>query len=162
MTQSTTAPWFKQKWLLFVLSVPFASVILSSIMVTVAVVGRDSLVNDNYYKYGLEINQTIEQDKLAQELNLAPLISINSDGDVHLQVKSEQMPTQPFLTLKLVHPTLGDQDIVVRLLPTENSFSGHVPAGLTGRWYLDLYAHDESWRIREQATLPAEQFELKP
>jgi len=164
MTDTNTpsgGPWYKQPWLWFVLSVPIASVILSSIMVTVAVVGKDSLVSDNYYKDGMGINQTIEQDRLAVQLNIVPMITIQ-DKTVIVTIHSEKMPTQAFLTLKLLHPTASEKDLTIRLLPTESGFIGDLPSTVEGRRYLDLYSFDNSWRIREEVYLPLNQHTLKP
>ena len=150
-------PWYQQRWLWFVLSVPITSVILSSIMVYVAVMGRDTLVNDNYYKDGMEINQTINQDLLADELALRPRVSITSQGQASVHFSSSKLPKQAFVTLKIVHPTVGSEDILVKLLPTADGFMGDVPSSLEGRRYIDLYAFDESWRIREEVVLPLKQ-----
>lgn len=154
-------PWYKQPWLWFVLSVPITSVILSSIMVTVAVLGKDSLVSDNYYKDGMGINQTLEQDQLANSLGLTPTISINGN-EVQLQLISiTPIEQQAFITMKLLHPTVSAKDIIIKLLPSGNNlYLGEVPAELTGRWYLDLYAYDESWRIREEVKLPLSRYSL--
>lgn len=156
MSTEASKPWYKQPWLWFVLSVPISSVILSSIMVTVAFVGKDSLVSDNYYKDGMAINQTIEQDQLAASLGLAPLLSINNQ-EVRLQLKaSSAIPVQSFLTLKLLHPTVSAKDVIIKLLPSGNGlFLGELPHAIEGRRYLDLYAFDNSWRIREELILPA-------
>jgi len=169
MTNTQTppgGPWYKQPWLWLVLSVPIASVILSSIMVTVAVVGKDSLVSDNYYKDGMAINQTLEQDRLAMSLKIVPTITIN-DESIFVSIQAENMPTQAFLTLKLLHPTVSDKDIIIRLLPTADGFLGDLPSEispsqLSGRRYMDLYGFDESWRIREEVYLPLKQHILKP
>jgi len=158
---SSNKPWYKEPWLWFVLSVPIASVILSSIMVSVAVIGQDSLVSDNYYKDGMGINQTIEQDRLAVQLNIVPIVTIQ-DKTAIISIKSDKMPIQAFLTLKLVHPTTSDKDIKIRLLPTENGFIGDLPNVVEGRRYLDLYGFDDSWRIREEVYLPLNQHTLKP
>ena len=151
-------PWFKQPWLWFVLSVPIASVILSSIMVTVAVKGRDSLVSDNYYKDGMAINQTIEQDQLADELELKPsleLIENNVIIELNGNKSHPRYAEQAFLTLKVLHPTVGDKDQVIKLLPTPSGqYVGEISSAIEGRRYLDLYAFDERWRIREEVTFP--------
>ncbi len=122
-------------------------------MVFVAVKGKDTLVNDNYYKDGLAINQKLEQDQLADELNLRPFVSVDAQGLVLLRFDGGA-PDAPFLKLKLVHPTVGEQDIIIQLLPTDQGYMGNLPPQLSGRWYLDLYANDESWRIREEVSLP--------
>lgn len=159
-TNEAAKPWYRQRWLWFVMSIPLASVILSSIMVTVAVKGKDSLVKDNYYKEGMEINQTIEQDQLADSLGLRPQLSIADDGHVFLRFASEKLAPQPFLTLHILHPTVADEDVEVRLLPSSEGFVGEIPAGLNGRRYIDLYAYDDAWRIREELFLPVESLTL--
>lgn len=146
-------PWYKQRWLWFILSIPMASVILSSIMVTVAVKGKDSLVKDNYYKDGMEINQTIEQDQLADALGLRPQLSIE-DGMAVIRFQSSTLPPQAFVTLNILHPTVADEDVIVKLLPTADGYRAEVPASLSGRRYIDVYAFDEAWRIREEVYLP--------
>lgn len=160
-TPEASRPWYKQPWLWFVLSVPIASVILSSIMVTVAVVGKDSLVSDNYYKDGMAINQTIEQDQLANTLGLQPVISMKST-EILLEMKSsDQITPQAFLTLKLLHPTVSAEDIIIKLLPSGNGlFIGELPKEIQGRRYLDLYAFDNSWRIREEIVAPFASIQL--
>ncbi|MFT6910246.1 MAG: hypothetical protein ACJAS1_006974 [Oleiphilaceae bacterium] len=161
VSNEASRPWFKQPWLWFLLSVPITSVILSSIMVTVAIVGRDSLVSDNYYKDGMAINQTIEQDQLAKSLGLRPILSIEGT-EVRLILKSsETITNQPFLTFKLLHPTVSAKDIIIKLLPSGNSlYLGDLPQTVEGRRYLDLYAFDNSWRLREEITLPVINFQL--
>ncbi|MFT5717052.1 MAG: hypothetical protein ACI9T7_001238 [Oleiphilaceae bacterium] len=157
---TSNKPWYKEPWLWFLLSVPIASVILSSIMVSVAVIGKDSLVSDNYYKDGMGINQTIEQDRLAVKLNIVPIVTIQGTTAI-ISIQSDKMPAQAFLTLKLVHPTVSEKDITIRLLPTETGFIGDLPSKVKGRRYLDLYGFDESWRIREEVYLPLNQHTLK-
>tara|TARA_R110002072_G_scaffold54816_3_gene143390 strand:- start:1013 stop:1534 length:522 start_codon:yes stop_codon:yes gene_type:complete len=154
-------PWYKQPWLWFLLSVPIASVTLSSIMVTVAVVGKDSLVSDNYYKDGMAINQTIEQDQLANSLGIQPFISVNNTEVILNLVTRSEIATQPFLTLKLLHPTVASKDIIIKLLPSGNGiYLGELPHNIQGRRYLDLYAYDDSWRLREEVILPLSNFQL--
>lgn len=161
ITNEAARPWYRQPWLWFVLSVPIASVILSSIMVTVAVIGKDSLVSDNYYKDGMAINQTIEQDQLANSLGLKPLISIENTNVILTLLSSSTIAEQPFLTLKLLHPTVSLKDIEIKLLPSgKGVYLGDLPHTIEGRRYLDLYAYDTSWRLREEVTLPLTDFQL--
>jgi len=161
VSTETSRPWFKQPWLWFVLSIPITSVILSSIMVTVAIVGRDTLVSDNYYKDGMAINQTLEQDHLANKLGLKPLLTI--DGTViKLELKAlGKIADQPFLTFKLLHPTSAEKDMIIKLLPSGNGlYLGELPHIAEGRFYLDLYAFDNSWRLREEVNTPVENYKL--
>jgi len=158
-------PWYKQPWLWFVLSVPITSVILSSIMVSVAFIGGDTMVSDNYYKDGMGINQTIEQDQLADSLKLSPeVIMDNKDIIVRLLIKTRgetTLPQQAFLTLNIIHPTLKEQDVTLKLLPTADGlYIGELPSTFSGKRYFELLAFDESWRIREEVILPKSKFRL--
>ncbi len=161
ISNEASRPWYKQPWLWFLLSIPITSVILSSIMVTVAVIGKDSLVSDNYYKDGMAINQTIEQDHLANTLGLKPILTIE-DTEIKLQlIASSQLPEQSFLTFKLLHPTVSDKDIIIKLLPSGNGlYLGELPYPVEGRRYIDLYAFDDSWRIRQELSVPVIDFQL--
>ncbi len=155
-----TRPWYRQPWLWFLMSIPIASVILSSIMVTVAVKGRDTLVNDQYSKDGLAINQTLAPDLKAHELGLQFQLSVSAEGQIDLQSLAAQ--NEPFLILDLIHPTLGDRDQEIRLLPATSGFTGMGEPIDEGRWYVELYAHDRSWRIREELQLPLSEHLLSP
>lgn len=160
-TDEAARPWYKQPWLWFLLSIPITSVVLSSIMVTVAVVGKDSLVSDNYYKDGMGINQTLEQDHLTQSLGLQPIISFNGTEVILELQASKDFIKQSFLTLKILHPTVSDEDIIIKLLPSNNNiFIGELPREIEGRRYLDLYAFDNSWRLREEVMTPLLNYQL--
>jgi len=153
----TTKPWYKQFWLWFVMSVPIISVILSSIMIYVAIVGRDTLVDDNYYKDGLGINQTIEQDAQADSMKLMPHFSlVNNLITVKLESPTAVIPQYAFLNLKLLHPTHENQDINVKLLPIpDNTYIGDLNTEVKGKRHLDLSSFDKSWRIREIVFFPS-------
>lgn len=153
-------PWYRQPWLVFIISIPVCSILLSGIMVYVAIDGGDSLVSDNYYKDGLAINQTLEQDQLADKLGLHPVVTVDPNGVVSVEIQSDKIEPQAFLTLKLLHPTISSADVIVKLLPTDSAYIGDIPAGLEGRRYLDLYSYDASWRIRETVILPLKQHVL--
>jgi len=162
-TQSSEGlPWYKQNWLWFVLSIPIASVILSSIMIYFALTGEDSLVNDNYYKDGLAINRKLEQDQKADQLGLRPELLLSDLGEISVKIDPAKLARQPFLQLRLIHPTIGDQDQTIKLLPAESDYRGELAgaASLTGRWYLELSNFDQSWRIREEVFMPLQQHTL--
>jgi hypothetical protein len=152
-------PWYRQPWLWFLLSIPIASVILSSIMITLAVNSRDTLVNDRYHKDGLALNRLLDADQQADHLGIRPILSISDDGHVALDFSAPL--NEPSIILDLIHPTLGERDTEIRLLPSSQGYTGLVNEPLApGRWIVELYAHDRSWRIREQIILPAHRIAL--
>lgn len=130
-------------------------------MVTVAVVGKDSLVSDNYYKDGMAINQTIEQDQLASTLGLQPILNMNGTEIKVELISTTDIPTQSFLTLKLLHPTVSDKDIIIKLLPSgKGLYLGDLPHPIEGRRYIDLYSFDNSWRLREEVFTPVKDYKF--
>jgi hypothetical protein len=58
-----TRPWFRQFWPWFLIALPGAVVIASLLTVYIAVTHQDPVVDGNYYKHGLTINERLE-DKL--------------------------------------------------------------------------------------------------
>ena len=153
----TTKPWYKQSWLWFIMIIPIISIILSSIMLYVAIVGRDTLVDDNYYKDGLAINQTIEQDTQSVSMKLMPHFSlVKRHITVKLESPTETIPQYAFLNLKLLHPTLENKDIELKLLPIpDNTYIGDINSEIKGKRHLDLSSFDKTWRIREAVFLPS-------
>jgi uncharacterized protein len=62
--------WYKEPWLLFVMAGPFIVVIAGFVTLYIAWHGSDKVLSKDYYKQGLNINKTIEQDARADELRI--------------------------------------------------------------------------------------------
>ena len=63
-TPSEPTPWFRQFWPWFVFGLPGIVVIASLITVYIAVSHPDPLVDGNYYKHGLTINEKLTADTI--------------------------------------------------------------------------------------------------
>ncbi|UZE94650.1 FixH family protein [Alkalimarinus alittae] len=152
-----TAPWYKQFWLWFLISIPAVTICYCMLMIYTAISTENSLVSDNYYKDGLAINQELALDNKATELNLSAKVSFDSSGRVALSLNGDLTSPPSFLTLKLLHPTLDGQDIETKLLPEPGStYSTQFEKPLTGRWYIDIIAQDSTWRLKGEAALPSD------
>lgn len=66
-----TRPWFRQFWPWFLIALPGAVVIASLLTVYIAVTHQDPVVDGNYYKHGLTINERLE-DKLPAPPSASP------------------------------------------------------------------------------------------
>lgn len=55
-----TTSWYRQFWPWFLIALPGAVVVASLITVYIAVTHQDPLVDGNYYKHGLTINERLE------------------------------------------------------------------------------------------------------
>ena len=63
-TPSESTRWFRQFWPWFVFGLPGLVVIASLITVYIAVSHPDPLVDGNYYKHGLTINEKLNADTI--------------------------------------------------------------------------------------------------
>ena len=126
------------------------------LMIYSAITSENSLVSDNYYKDGLAINQSLSMDQKAQDLNLSAILKFNEKGRVTAVLSGDLTTQPPFLTLKLLHPTLDGRDIQVKLLPEPgNTYSTLLESPLKGRWYIDIIAHDSIWRLKGEGAFPS-------
>ena len=69
-SQKTTTPWWKFGHVWLVVSGPVAVVVASFFTFYLAAKGVDPVVDENYYRKGIEINRTLE----GSSPNLAPAI----------------------------------------------------------------------------------------
>lgn len=110
------APWNRQFWPWFLIALPSTVVIASLFTVYLAFQGADTLVVDNYYRKGLAINQKLEQDKLADQLNVQARLNFDLESGEVLVKVSGDIPSLPKLTLLMLHPTDASLDQTIPLL----------------------------------------------
>jgi hypothetical protein len=67
---SDSTPWYKHRWPWILMAGPSIVIVAGFITAWLAIVSNDGLVDDNYYKVGLSVNQQLKQKQLAAELNL--------------------------------------------------------------------------------------------
>jgi hypothetical protein len=150
-------PWYKQFWPWFLIFFPATAVVAGIITIIIAVKTDDGLVNDDYYKAGLAINQTLERKQKAHELNLNA--SVNWDKltqTITLELTGKISKPPPRLTMQLVHTTIAnhDQTVTLFLAPDNKSYTGRIKAVKTGSWIIILEPEEKDWRINGRVTLP--------
>ncbi|MBI4741873.1 MAG: FixH family protein [Betaproteobacteria bacterium] len=155
-------PWYREPWPWILMAGPFVVVVAGMITAYLAVVSNDGLVEDDYYKQGLAVNQRTARDRHAGDLGLQAEVMPGADGlqlRVFLQGKQSD-PVPEALNLRLTHPTRSgaDQNIVLRP-EGRGVYSGALATPLTGRWHVALEDKEREWRllgdwvIEKQATL---------
>lgn len=144
-------PWYKEPYVWMLICIPLSSMIMGAVIITKAVTTKDTLVRDNYYKDGLAYNQEMQWDKKAQNLGLRYELEINGNTAQLRQVMS-RLDAPSMIQLKLSHPTLKEKDLDVLLQrQTDNrSFTGYIDDFTPGRFYLQLEAPEQQWRIRKE------------
>lgn len=154
----TIAPWYRQFWLWFLLTIPGVTIVLCIGMIYVAVVTKDPLVTDDYSKEGLAINLELARDRAATELKLHSTVDFNGTT-ITLDIEQAGKPTNfDYLILDLSHPTLADRDRRIQFQPVgDGLYEAKLPVVLDGRWYMELRGPENNWRLKGQAVLPSDE-----
>jgi hypothetical protein len=161
MTSSSTLTpppiWYKQFWPWFLIFFPATAVVAGIATIILAVQSNDGLVNDDYYKAGLAINQTLELKQKAHELNLSANVNwdkLTQTITLNLKGNLSKLPSR--LTLELAHATQAnhDQIITLYLAPDKKSYTGRIEKDRSGNWIIILKPNDKKWRINGRVTLP--------
>ncbi len=163
MNPQSTHPWYKEFWPWMILGVLASSIIAGTTFLVLSITSYDGMVEDNYYKTGLAINQVIAQDHRATELGMTAAVRIDDlTGDVNVDLAGEARPERLLLTL--IFPTRDDRDLQLILERVRGRhYVGQAPRQLEYRWYLQLAPDVQvpGWRLRGEATFPrADAFRL--
>ncbi len=147
-------PWYKEPWLLLIIALPLASVIAGISTVIIAHQNADDLVNDDYYKIGIAINQNIEAQQEAISLGLHGRLFFSGER-VQLQLKTEQdqqskMPQK--LMIELFHPTLKKQDVRIELSKQGPGLyaANYKNDSVVGRRYLRITPFAQDWSLKQE------------
>jgi len=142
-------PWYRYRgpWLLML--GPFMAVLAGSITIYLAVVSNDGLVDDDYYKQGLAVNQVTERNEHAEKMGWQADIMQSAD---RLQIRvllhgrsDNQFPE--VIKLRITHPTRSGVDQNLVLSGSGGQYSGQLKAPLTGRWHVALEDGKGEWRL---------------
>ena len=129
---------------------PAIVIVAGFITAWLAIISNDGLVDDNYYKVGLSVNQELKQRQLAAELNLKADLKLVDDGrGVSLTLSGLPKEALPeALQLRLVHPTRKGEDQTINLVRHGSVFQGTLAAKPgTGRWRVVIEDHLAGWRM---------------
>lgn len=146
--QNDQRPWYKEPFVWMLIGVPLSSVIAGVIFISLAVNTKDTLVRDNYYKDGLAINQELQWERKAEELDIKVSFVINGDELMLDMVSSRQTPPNTLL-IKFSHPTLKEKDRDAFLQKTETGqFIGLIDNIDSNRFYIQIESVEQMWRIK--------------
>ena len=163
MENEIETPWYRQFWPWLIMAFPASAVVAGITTVIIATTHRDNLVVDNYYKQGLAINKTIDQQQAAQQLGISAKVNINDNGNISLELISNQPLNLPVLKLSVVHATLAELDQTVYLThDSAESYTGRLANYKSGKWHFMLEPADQSWRIEKIVSMPVSQWVMSP
>lgn len=129
---------------------PAIVIVAGFVTAWLAIKTNDGLVEDNYYKVGLAVNQQLKQKTLAAELGLKADLSLIEPGDqIQLALSGLQTAALPDdLQLKLVHPTRKGEDQLLVLRRSGKQYIGQLASKPTaGRWNVVLEDPVAGWRM---------------
>lgn len=146
--QTSIRPWYKEPYVWMLIGIPTSSVLICTLLITLAVNKKDSLVRDNYYKDGLAINQELEWDRKAVALDLRLQVSV-TDNLAEIKILNTRKELPNTLSLKLSHPTLVGKDRDSMLQLTANkTYQGFIEETESTRFYIQIESLEQSWRVR--------------
>ncbi len=140
-------------WL--IIAIPLAAVVMGVTTVILAVVSDDGIVADDYYRRGLQINQSLERDRIAARHGLNAVVTIDIDEKLvraRLRAKSTfRFPDR--IQLSLSHATRSGLDLSVPLTQTARRvYQAGLPELSLGRWYVQLASRE--WRLNGVLQVP--------
>lgn len=155
-------PWYRQFWPWFLIALPATSVVVGLTMLGVSIINQDSLVQDDWYKDGKAINQSLARDTEATRLGISAELKIDvmtGDITVHTLDNGEFHPPSS-LVLIFSHPTLAAQDQKIALSRQDGDgiYRGTLEHGLSGRYYIELSTTD--WRLHSSREFPLDTLTL--
>lgn len=143
-------PWYRYRWPWLLFAGPAIVVVAAISTAVIAVKTEDSLVNDNYYKKGKEINEDLARDNAAARLGLRAQMILSDDGSsVRVLTNSNTDASLPdVLKLSFQHPTREGQDVNVELQrQADNVYVGKLALTRSKHWYLRIEDPAGQWRV---------------
>lgn len=129
---------------------PIVVIIAGAITTWLAIRSADGLVEDDYYKQGLAVNQRIERDHEAARLGLSGELMLGVDGRQLRLVLDGRSPFLPpkTLVLTLSHPTRAGLDQRLELGMRDDGVYGAVlTKPVAGRWNVAVQDSAAKWRL---------------
>ncbi len=142
--------WYREPWPWILMSGPAIVVVAGIFTAYLAIVSNDGLVDDDYYKQGLAVNQSMARNQKAVDLGVAAEVVPGNDGTmlrVFLRAR-DGVSLPEALSLKFAHPTRSgvDQKLVLRA-DGAGFYAGKLDAPISGRWHVALEDDKQDWRL---------------
>lgn len=148
--RTDSKPWYRQRWPWILMAGPGVVAVAGVVTIWLAVDSFDGLVEDDYYKQGLGVNQRIQRDHQAAALGLTADLMLGGDGRQLRVVLAAQpgVALPPALDLRLTHPTRPGADQRLSLAQGVGGFyEGTLGAPVSGRWKVTVEELQAGWRL---------------
>ena len=113
------------------------------------------MVQDDYFKKGMAINQSIEKVQLAKDKKLVASIKIDKENKlITIDLAGEKI-TANRINLFFSHPTQTDKDRTVTLDKlSDTQFVGELPDLSQAYWHIRLADLDDNWHLKARWHYP--------
>lgn len=150
-------PWYKNGMVLLAFSPAFAGVLTGLTLLVVGTLNYDGTVNEDYYKEGRGINQSFEQDRLAQAKELeANLVFSENQLEMQLTGKLTPFPDQLVVLMENATRSFLDFTIPVQHLGS-GRYLGNLPQKVEYDWDVKIYGPQKEWRLYNRGHFPLQQ-----
>lgn len=157
--EETPQPWYRHPWVWLIIAIPGSSVLVGAFMITAALNTPGDLVQDDYYRAGVAINQDLSARRRAEELGLQAVLQNHGPDDLLLRVEAGPGVTVEapgaLLEAHLQHPTLADRDITLRMEPVANGRWAVALPRFEGTRTLEVTHPSAGWSLRQEVRAPA-------
>jgi uncharacterized protein len=138
--------WYRQFWPWFLIALPGSVVIASFVTLWLAISTPNPMVVDDYARIARSTEQRLERDQAATALGVRADIRVIADaGVIEVRLRPDTVIPEA-LELRFSHPLVEERDHVLDLMRVPGGWSARL-APPEGRWYLQLYPGDRSWRL---------------
>ncbi len=148
-TDASVKPWYREPWPWILMSGPAIVVVAGLVTAWLAISSNDGLVEDDYYKKGLAVNQRIARDQEATGRGLSGELMLGAASEVRLLLRAEQgAVAAESVVIRVMHPTRAGSDQSLVLTKDASGFySGRFSAPLAGRWHVQVEDPQKVWRL---------------
>lgn len=145
-----SSPWYREPWPWLLMVGPVVVIVAGFITAWLAFRSSDGLVDDDYYKQGLAVNQRIHRDQEALERGIEVDLELDSQRRELTARLREKSPrgTPPVLNVRMSHPTAAGRDLSLSLsLGPDGVYRTGLTEQLAGRWMVSITDASSRWRL---------------
>lgn len=131
---------------------PLLVIVAGAVTVWLAFSTADGLVEDDYYRSGLAVNQRLHRDAVAASNKLSAMVMLGSDKkQIRVTYSAETKSHPTTLILTLAHPTRSGYDQRIALLAQGGGvFAGLLATPVGGRRHVTLEDEARTWRLQAE------------
>lgn len=148
--KTKTIAWYREPWPWILMAGPLSVIVAGAITTWLAFSTADGLVEDDYYKQGLAVNQRMHRDIAAAAGDFRADLMLGADNlSIRLLfAAAEKIEAPARLSLSFAHPTRSGLDQKIELQRQGDEFYvGRLGAPLRGRWHVTLDDATGRWRL---------------